>query len=268
MTDLGDEILRKELGAIAARHDVSRGATEHLFAALSHNGSQAQFNHPELGGLGQWSRGGMLMIGDMFNHSLKAKVAVLCSEIADIASRSVDVHGLAGQQQSQYQGSDVHRFGSQTALTSNWWPKELGSPSATGVQNNMRYAFFPASRRLALSVDGAITVYDTKDHLISGFSQQQSGEKSVTFSSQHGRIDLAQLEKMPPTGGPTRDHGPEQAGAGQPEDKKFSDEPTVPHGCSERDIFEKIERLASLHAKGILTDQEFAAKKTELLARL
>jgi Short C-terminal domain len=37
---------------------------------------------------------------------------------------------------------------------------------------------------------------------------------------------------------------------------------------SEDDIFSKIERLAALHAKGILTDEEFSAKKGELLARL
>jgi hypothetical protein len=36
----------------------------------------------------------------------------------------------------------------------------------------------------------------------------------------------------------------------------------------ELDIFATIERLAALKAKGILTDAEFSAKKTELLARL
>jgi len=33
-------------------------------------------------------------------------------------------------------------------------------------------------------------------------------------------------------------------------------------------IFEQIERLGELHAKGILTDEEFAAKKAELLGRI
>ena len=37
---------------------------------------------------------------------------------------------------------------------------------------------------------------------------------------------------------------------------------------SDEDIFDKIERLAALHAKGILTDQEFEATKSELLSRL
>ena len=38
--------------------------------------------------------------------------------------------------------------------------------------------------------------------------------------------------------------------------------------AAEDDIFDKIERLAALHAKGILTDKEFEAKKADLLDRL
>jgi Short C-terminal domain len=34
------------------------------------------------------------------------------------------------------------------------------------------------------------------------------------------------------------------------------------------DILTSIERLAELHARGILTDAEFSAKKAELLGRL
>ena len=34
------------------------------------------------------------------------------------------------------------------------------------------------------------------------------------------------------------------------------------------DIFGKIEKLAALHAKGILTDDEFQGKKADLLSRL
>jgi hypothetical protein len=34
------------------------------------------------------------------------------------------------------------------------------------------------------------------------------------------------------------------------------------------DIFHKIERLAELRDKGILSDEEFLSKKTDLLARL
>ncbi|MDB5687600.1 MAG: uncharacterized protein JWR77_2189, partial [Rhizorhabdus sp.] len=38
--------------------------------------------------------------------------------------------------------------------------------------------------------------------------------------------------------------------------------------AAEDDIFAKIERLADLRQKDIITAEEFVAKKTELLARL
>ena len=54
---------------IAARHGFSVDAALNLVDSLLHGqGTQAQFNHPEFGGMGQWSRGGMIMIGDMFNQ--------------------------------------------------------------------------------------------------------------------------------------------------------------------------------------------------------
>jgi hypothetical protein len=39
-------------------------------------------------------------------------------------------------------------------------------------------------------------------------------------------------------------------------------------GSRQRDILAAIERLGELQARGILTDAEFSAKKTELLSRL
>ncbi|MGR8965066.1 SHOCT domain-containing protein [Rhizobium leguminosarum] len=261
-----------ELQSIAERHNFSLDAVEHLFGALvATHGSQAQFCHPEFGGMGQWSRGGMLMIGDMFNHALKARVAVLCSDLAELAQRAADAQPLSAQHQAQYQGSGGQHLRVATAA-SNWWPKELGTPSATGAQNDMRYAFFPASRRLALSLAGQVTVYDTKDHLISGFSQQQSSDQRVAFSSQHGPIALSQLDKVSPTSEPIKKNrsavpGEEKVSSSEKPDQPSSNQ-TRSFANLEEDIFDKIERLASLHAKGILTDKEFEAKKSELLSRL
>ena len=44
--------------------------------------------------------------------------------------------------------------------------------------------------------------------------------------------------------------------------------PSASAVTSDDEIFSRIERLAELRQKGILTEEEFAAKKTELLARL
>ncbi len=133
-----------------------------LFAVLNGNGSMAQFNHPEFGGSGQWMKGGMLMLGDMFNYSLKGSIDALCSERSQILAEQP---GLlrSGSFQSQSQG---------------------------------------------------------------GGAQQ----------SQVAGAPIAPDSTAPP--------------------------------AQEADVFSAIERLADSRAKGILTDEEFAQKKSELLERL
>jgi hypothetical protein len=78
-----------------------------------------------------------------------------------------------------------------------WWPEELGeNPSSSGGQNETRYAFFRARRRLAVDAgDGKVKVYDTGDHQISGVQQHQSGSgRKITFTSQHGEVALETLK--------------------------------------------------------------------------
>ena len=49
--------------ALASRHKVSfEAARAVLFARAAGGGTPAQFNHPDLGGMGQWSQGVMVMI--------------------------------------------------------------------------------------------------------------------------------------------------------------------------------------------------------------
>jgi len=167
------------IAEIAVRHGFSPDAGRAVAEALRRGGgTMAQFNHPELGGMGQWVAGGMLMIGDMFNDGLKARVGALCR---DLAAAPGPVPAAAEQQPGQ---------------TSHWWPAGLGSASATGAQNDMRYACFPETRRLAVMRDGRVRVYDTGDHRIGGFSQQQSGSQSLSFSSQTGPVRLEDLKEV------------------------------------------------------------------------
>ena len=92
---------------------------------------------------------------------------------------------LQSQNQGGQQGGNIQK--------SDWWPAGLGRPDSTGAQNSVRYACFSQARRLAIESGGKVTVYDTQDHQISGFSQQQSGSESLTFSSQHGAVDISRL---------------------------------------------------------------------------
>jgi hypothetical protein len=73
----------QEIAAIAKRHGFSAEAGQEMWSSLVRgNGSMAPFNHPDYAGSGQWMRGGMTMVGDMFNHSLKARVDGVCNDLA------------------------------------------------------------------------------------------------------------------------------------------------------------------------------------------
>jgi hypothetical protein len=60
----------------------------------------------------------------------------------------------------------------------------------------MRYACFPDRRRLVVQQGGRTTVYDTGEHRITGFSQQQSGGQSLRFTSQMGTVRLEDLHPI------------------------------------------------------------------------
>ncbi|MEM5495188.1 SHOCT domain-containing protein [Hoeflea sp. AS16] len=303
MTQL-TETARTALAEIASRHGASQEAVEHLLMALvAGQGTQAQFNHPDLGGMGQWSQGGMTMVGDMFNNGLKAKVDLLCSELAKLMRQSdlLDQPNQAATQ-SQTQGDATSLF-VEGGAPGNWWPTGLGHAASTGAQNRMRYAWFPDTARLAIDTgNGRVRVYDTADHRIGGFSQQQSGDQSLSFTSQHGLVKIADLREVETSdvadtgqepvasessarpGAPALSdvlfkvasgNRTEQAGQVRtdPAPQLPDTDQTAQTGKSaetadEADIFAKIERLAALHARAILTDDEYQAKKAELLARI
>jgi hypothetical protein len=265
---------RKAVEDLAERHGVSPGAVTTLLDALIvGHGNQAQFSHPDLGGMGQWSQGGMIMVGDMFNNALKAKVDALCTELAGLlrAGGALATPPAASQSQSQSGGGGASLFVGGSSPGS-WWPEGLGAAGSVGAQNEMRYATFPTARRLAISVGGKVTVYDTGDHVITGFSQQQGAGQSLTFTSQHGTVRVADLPVVsgaPASGIPaaTVERDPERppAAAGKAAEREPERQAAA---AGEADIVSQIERLAGLRDRKILSDAEFQAKKTELLSRL
>ena len=291
---------------IAGRYQLSTEAIEHMLNAVNNGqGSMAQFNCPELGGSGQWMRGGMTMVGDMFNHSLKSTVDSLCIELSTL---------LANTQ--------VFPVSSSTGNNSQqWWPAGLGTPRSSGSQNNSRYAVF--AKRLVVESGGKVSLYDTLDHQINGVSQQQGNDATLTFSSQHGTVSLNDLTKISGTQNvetpqtdaaqaPKKDveadpsksisesdessvaadespiatddssvatiqsiqtnpsHKSVEASNQESESEADEDNRQFQSRASETasDILSLIEKLAQLHSAGILTDEEFSAKKQELLARI
>ena len=295
---------------LAQRHGVSTDAITHmLIAVYNGNGTMAQFGHPEFGGSGQWMQGGMTMVSDLFNNHLKNRVDNVCTEIANEIARHQS-QPFSGSFQSQNQsGASIQSqaagsIGSTNRLflpdpETNWWPKELGAPAAIGSQNNTRYAYFPSIHRLAVTTGGEAWVYDTMDHQIGGFSQQQGVGGSITFTSQFGTVNLSSLPVVsrggvlqqpittPQTAAPLHPAAP-QSTAPQPAAPQSTapsmsipqETAPAPNGqtvesvsqpsptSSQDDIIATLDRLGGLMEKGYITEEEFATKKADLLSRL
>jgi hypothetical protein len=277
---------------LAERHGFSEDAVAHmLLAVAAGNGAMAQFNHPEFGGYGQWMQGGMLMLSDMFDHALRARVDALCSELGRILSDQPGViRSGSFQSQSQSTGpAGQHQRDAGVAGASSlfsdersacWWPEGLGTPTATGSQDGLNYAYFADAGRLAVRLGGQVRVYDTLDHRIGGFSQQQGPAGSVLFTSQHGTVDLSRLPLVwaaqpgGATGGQQRAR-PADSSAEPPASPGSS--PSAPAAAapggagsagSAQEALDAIERLGRLRADGLITDEEFQRKKAELLQRI
>jgi hypothetical protein len=238
---------RLVIDEIAARYDLKPESVVSLAnAVVQGNGTMAQFNVPELGGSGQWMKGGMTMVGDMFNHGLKAKVDQLCTEISELVSTKVIFEEVDGTN---------HKRAENISGTS--WPPAFGSPTSSGGQNNIRYAYFALVKRLVIEENGKQRIYDTKHHHISGVSQQQGSGSSLRFTSQDGPVDLEQLSLVSEPGRPSQDI------------PEIPYDTVMPNTTSSKDdVFEKIEKINTLFERGLITMEEYQGKKQELLSRL
>lgn len=257
---------RKLITEIADRYNVQPQTIEMLLKAIVRgNGTMAQFNIAELGGQGQWMKGGMTMVGDMFNNSLRSTVDKLCSELAELAATTV----LFEVQESSTLGDiaassdfDHSRNSDEADLSrrAGSWPAIFGNPTSSGSQNNFRYAYFEHVHRLVIEENGRRTIYDTKHHQITGISQQQGAAASFRFASREGVIDLGSLEKI---------SDPERPRQPTPEMVYDATGNAITEDRSPEEIvLGTIEKLNMLFERGQITEEEFAAKKKELLERL
>jgi hypothetical protein len=183
---LSDEGL---IDRVSSGHKISADAVRTILSALrAGGGTMAQFSHADFGGMSQWSPG-MTMVGDMFNNSLKSKLDAVCSELAAHVAETPSTLPDSSREateisyRSPRQGSD-------------WWPSHLGTPSAVGAQNDLHYAVFPGTQRLAIREGHHLDVYDTGDHRIFGIAQAQSIDQTLTFRSQDGLVRIADLQKV------------------------------------------------------------------------
>jgi hypothetical protein len=257
LTDVGENLVN----GIASRYNLSHDAVLHMLVSVNNGGgSMAQFSCPELGGSGQWMRGGMTMVGDMFNYGLKSTVDNLCNELSNVLSNNQVFPAIPAG----------------TPGSNQWWPGDLGSPFSSGAQNNIRYAIFP--NRLAVELNGQVSVYDTLDHNIGGVSQQQGSNTSLTFNSQWGLINVNTLPlisgQMPPkpqtnTTQPVVEPQFEPVAPDQNQTQAqtpVNNNVGTPYSVNETlQIIEKLSQLRDLNA---ISDDEFNNKKSELLKRI
>lgn len=284
---------QQAINDIAQRHGFGFDATlSMLESVINGNGSMAQFNHPEFAGSGQWMRGGMIMVSDMFNNYLKGRIDGLCNELSNLVANQPDLirsgsfqsqsqggYGT-GQQQGNYGGGQQQQNGAgpmgpvslfvppAPGTSGDWWPGDLRWPNSTGAQNDVRYAYFAQARRLAIEVNRHVTVYDTLDHQIGGFSQQQSIGGSLSFNSQYGLIDVASLPVVSIDGIAQAAPSPVSFAPAPAQQNEFRAPANSQGIVQSSDVFAAIEKLADLRAKGVLSDEEFASKKADLLSRL
>src|SRR5712672_1551432 len=137
------------ISRVSIRHSVSADAVRTILRALrSGGGSMAQFSHPDFGGMSQWSPG-MSMVGEMFNTSLKSKLDAVCTELAAYVAQtaSTDQGRSRDDPEVSYQSSWQR---------SDWWPVNLGTPSAVGAQNDLQYAVSP--RGLVIEDAGRVEI--------------------------------------------------------------------------------------------------------------
>jgi hypothetical protein len=241
LTPEGERIVE----ALAAQYKIGVDAVRMMLDAVAQGGgSMAKFNVPEFGGGGEWLRGGMPAMGDMAASSMRATVDSLCSELSNLMAAQGNLFTPGGQ------------------WPVSWWPAELGEPSLAGARQSTRYAYFAPIRRLAVDTGRHIEVYDTTGFAIEGLLPGAGQDGPLTFASNRGPVRLDSFPRV---------HGMAQEARTAPgaEARAAGDAPAQePATDDASSILALIERLGALKEKGILTEEEFAAKKAELLSRL
>lgn len=166
----------KTLAAIAQEFKVQESTVSQLLEGLHRNGGrQVQFNIAELGGMGQWQAGGMVMVGDMFNNELKAKVDKLCRALVELPVETenetfVPIQSAVGSK----------RFA-----------------SIKGSQNGISYAYYQAEDILEITDENGLKKYDTKGYLLTGVQQSQSNDaRKLSFSYAGGSVEVEDLKEV------------------------------------------------------------------------
>ncbi|MCY7351317.1 MAG: hypothetical protein LH606_11720 [Cytophagaceae bacterium] len=173
--------MNETLQQIAERHGFSPELAQTLLSELQRSrGRQVTFNDPALGGVGQW-RGGILLIGDMMNHGLKAKVSAFLNDLAAHAHASpVDSIRTARRAERAASAFQAQASGQREAGFSM-------------TQNGVSYKY--SANRNELIVNGT-DVYDTTGLRVMGISSiQQNGQGVLVLRTDQGEKQISDLTR-------------------------------------------------------------------------
>ncbi|OIN60264.1 hypothetical protein [Arsenicibacter rosenii] len=157
------------IAQIAQTHSLSEEVVTHLFNQLSlGHGKQAQFNHPALGGMGQWQNG-MLMVSDFSNHALKAKLTGVFADLVRLYTRQ----------------------GAPEAIGTRPETDNPGKPSMVATQNHLTVNYYQDKALLVITDNQrrTATTYSVAPHRLTGVSQQNQNNSvySLSFSNDKGQ---------------------------------------------------------------------------------
>ncbi len=161
--------MTNSIAQIAQTHQLSEEVVTHLFNQLAlGNGRQAQFNHPALGGMGQWQNG-MLMISDFSNHALKAKLTGVFADLVQLYTRE----------------------GGPSSLEAKPETDSLGKPSMVATQNYLTVNYYQDKSLLVITDNQRKTAitYSVAPHRLTGISQQNQNNSlyGISFVTAQGQ---------------------------------------------------------------------------------
>ena len=95
---------RQTINYLAQQHGFSPAAVSSMLESLISATEYGRVQSPRIGGSGQWMKGGMTMVSDMFNDHLKDQINQLCSDLSRLVANETILSG-SGSFQSQRQGN-------------------------------------------------------------------------------------------------------------------------------------------------------------------
>ena len=233
--------------------------------------------------MGQWSQGGMLMIGDMFNNALEVpgrparatSCRRWCAVKAGRCPRPRSRNGRAPARRATRARAAARPPASACSSPAPAVPATGGRPSSARPLRSVprTTSATPASlrptgwRSSSAALRSRCSTPRPPDHRL----LPAAGRRHILDLHQSARAGAGgrpaassgRRARQHPWSAPPPAEAPTPAVTAAP-----ASQPPAAGSATDDEIFSRIERLAELKQKGILTEEEFAAKKGELLARL